>query len=111
MPRRVNEDTSIRVLRFYRAWLIRIIDVAERRTPVAARDASRATADLVERLNSDLLSLYRRRESGTLAIGEQTVLVPTLERIRNVLRFRTSRKRSIEDTLRQAVTQLSQTLL
>ena len=85
MPRRVAEGTSIRVLTLYRAWLVRIIEIVEQRTPVAERDASRSTADLVEQLNSDLMSLYRRRESGPLTRGEMTVLVPTLERLRNQL--------------------------
>ena len=96
-------QSTERKLAFYRAWLARIIRVAERGTPAAEREASRAIAELVEHLNSDLLCLYRNRESEARRVDEATVLVLALERIRNILRFRSARKRSIQETLRLAI--------
>lgn len=102
------DRASIRRLNFYRAWIIRIINDAERRTPAAEREAGLAIEDLLDRLNAELLSLYRHRESVAPEVDETTALVSALERIRNILRFRSVRKRSFLKTLSQAVADQSQ---
>lgn len=100
-------DTARLVLASYRERLVRILETLNDGTPAAQDVARRATTDLVEQLNADLLSLYRRRERGTLDDSAADSLVPVLEKVRDLLRFRTVRKRPVADTLQRAVRELS----
>ena len=62
--------------------------------------------DLAEKLNSDLLLFYSRGAGGGLTALERLTVLPTLERLRDILRFRGRSSRSLRDVLQKASAEL-----
>ena len=93
----------------YRARLAELLAAAESAAPSEPGELRAAVDHLVEALNADLLGLYRDAERGTLAAREAAILLPALEKLRNVLRHRDVRLRTIRDTLHKAVSAMPPT--
>jgi hypothetical protein len=87
----------------YRTRLAALVAAAEAAAPAEPGELRAAVDQLVEELNADLLTLYRAAERGALKARDATILVPALERLRNVLRHRDVRLCSMRDTLHKAV--------
>jgi hypothetical protein len=105
-PRTACGTPAARLLASYRRRLAELLGRAESAAPREPAELRLAVATLVETLNDDLLRLYRLAESGTLTRGDQTIVVPALERLRDTLRRRGSRQRAMSDTLHKAITGL-----
>ena len=95
--------TATRLLAGYRRQLVELLGRAESAAPREPAELRLAVATLVEVLNADLMRLYRLAEGGTLTRGDQTVVVPALERLRDTLRQRGSRLHAMSDTLHKAI--------
>gem|GEM_PF-6820194 len=91
----------------YRARLVALVDSAQAVAPTEPGELRSAVDRLVEELSADLLACYRAAERGELPAGEAAILLPALERLRNVLRHRDTRLRSIRDTLHKAVSAMA----
>jgi hypothetical protein len=91
------------LLHRYRTRLIALVEAAEAAAPAEPGELRAAVDQLVDELNANLLTLYRAAERGGLKAREAAILVPTLERLRNVLRRRDVRLCSMRDTLHKAV--------
>jgi hypothetical protein len=90
----------------YRERLARLLETATAAAPGEPPLLRVAVESLLEDLNSDLLALYRGSEARRLKPKEMAIVVPALEKLRNVLRQRDARVRSMRDTLHKAVTVL-----
>jgi len=62
-----------------------------------------AFARLVDSLAADLVQLYQEESSGRLSESDRLLVLPALERMRNVLRRAQRPTRSLRDTLRNAL--------
>ena len=91
----------------YRTRLNALLAAAETAAPEEPGELRAAVDQLVEDLNADLLALYRAAERGILKAREAAILVPAVERLRNVLRHRDVRLCSMRDTLHKAVSGLA----
>lgn len=103
---RLGNATAQAILRRYRSALRSAIDLAEQSTGLGPRDVERAIATILDELNRDLMALYRRVEGGRASASEVCVLIPNLERLRTILRFRNRRRRTAIETLHDASTGL-----
>ena len=90
-------------LRSYRERLSQMLTWAENANPSEAGALRLAVARLVEELSRDLLHLYRKLEARELTGTDQTVVMPALERLRDVLRHWRMRARPLRDTLHKAI--------
>jgi hypothetical protein len=90
-------------LRSYRDRLSQMLTWAESANPADAGALRLAVARLVEELSRDLLDLYRKLEDRELTGTDQTVVMPALERLRDVLRHWRMRARPLRDTLHKAI--------
>ena len=90
-------------LRSYRERLSQMLTWAETADPAEAGALRLAVARLVEELSRDLLHLYRKLEARELTSTDQTVVMPALERLRDVLRHWRMRSRPLRDTLHKAI--------
>jgi len=90
-------------LRSYRERLSEMLAWAESANPAEAGALRFAVARLVEELSSDLLHFYRKLEARELTGTDQTVVLPALERLRDVLRHWRMRSRPLRDTLHKAI--------
>jgi len=96
-------STAALLLAGYRRRLIELLGRAEAAAPREPAELRLAVATLVEALNEDLLRLYRLAESGALSRGDQLIVMPALERLRDTLRHRGSRLHAMSDTLHKAI--------
>lgn len=92
-----------RVLPAYRERLSELLRMAEAVAPAEPADLWRAATALVDDLNADLLTLYRRAEADGNHPGGTASVTATLERLRDILRVRSSRARPMRDTLHRAL--------
>jgi hypothetical protein len=88
----------------YRARLMELVTAAAAAAPTEPAALRTGVDQLVDDLNVDLLILYRAAERGALQPREAAIMLPAFERLRNVLRHRDVRLRSMRDTLHKAVT-------
>lgn len=102
-PPTASGSTAARLLAGYRRRLVELLGRAESAAPREPAELRLAVATLVEELNDDLLRLYRVAESGTLTRGDQMIVMPALERLRDTLRHRGSRLHAMSDTLHKAI--------
>ncbi len=102
-PRAPADSPATRLLASYRRQLVALLGQAEQAAPREPAELRLAVAALVEALNDDLLRLYRLAESGTLTRGDQLIVMPALERLRDTLRHRGSRLHPMSDTLHKAI--------
>lgn len=91
----------------YRDLVQRLLAAAEEGTRTQPPLESLAY-DLSEALNADLLRLYGT-DAGLLTALERTSLLPTLERLRDILRFRSRSPRPLHEVLKKAREELHQT--
>ncbi len=105
-PRNTDASAATRLLTGYRRRLAELLDRAETAAPREPAELRLAVASLVDELNDDLLRLYRLAEGGTMTRGDQLVVVPALERLRDTLRHRGSRVHAMSDTLHKAISGL-----
>jgi hypothetical protein len=89
----------------YRQRIRALLDVAER-SPEAGARLEALAYDLAEELNADLLRLYTLGAAGQLAAVERITVLPALERLRDILRFRGRSPRSLRDVLQKASAEL-----
>jgi len=101
--RATTDSPAARLLVSYRRRLNDLLGRAEEAAPREPAELRLAVATLVETLNDDLLRLYRLAESGTMTRGDQMIVVPALERLRDTLRHRGSRLHAMSDTLHKAI--------
>ena len=102
-PPTPDDSAATRLLAAYRQRLLELLRHAELAAPREPAELRLAVGTLVEELNGDLLRLYRLAESGALLRSDQTIVVPTLERLRDTLRQRGARLQRMSDTLHKAV--------
>src|ERR1700688_2381121 len=93
---------AVRTLEIYRT---RLADLLVRTESVGQNgdvEIHLAVGALVNQLSVDLIRLYDDLARGALAQSDRVSALPTLERLREVLRHRWSRPRTLRDTLRKA---------
>jgi hypothetical protein len=98
-----NSSDPVDLLTGYRDQLARLLASAEAAAPHEPPVLRAAVDSLVEALNADLLRLYRDTEARRRKSKEAAIVVPALERLRNILRHRDVRVRPMRDTLHKAV--------
>ena len=101
-----NNPAAVRLLPLYRRRLIELLRAAEEAAPIEPAALCVAIGKVVADLNADLLGLYRRSEGGFLRRSDQGIVMPALERLRDVLRRHSMQIRPIRDTLRKAISGL-----
>lgn len=109
-PRTTESSAAVRLLTSYRRRLVELLERAELAAPGEPAELRLAVATLVEHLNGDLLRLYQLAETGALTRGDQTIVVPALERLRDTLRHRSARPHPMSDTLHKAICVLPATV-
>lgn len=105
--RAATDPPTARLLAEYRSRLAELLTHAELAAPREPAELRLAVTTLVERLNDDLLRLYRLAEGGALGRADQLVAIPALERLRDTLRQRGARPHPMSDTLHKAVAVLA----
>ena len=94
---------AVRTLEIYRT---RLADLLVRTESVGQNgdvEIHLAVDALVDQLSVDLIRLYDDLARGALAQSDRVSSLPTLERMREVLRHRWSRPRPLHDTLRKVL--------
>jgi hypothetical protein len=104
----VRDRNAVALLSRYRDRVQRLLAAAEEGARTHPPLESLAY-ELSEELNADLLRLYGT-DAALLTTLERTSLVPTLERLRDILRFRGRSPRSLHEVLKKARAELHQTL-
>jgi len=94
---------AARALASYRARLAVLLTSIERATAPEVRTLDHAVAKLVDELSVDLLRLYQKQEHHLLIETDRAVVIPALERLRDVLRHRHRRSRPFGDTVKKAI--------
>jgi hypothetical protein len=106
---RNDDPTAVRLLPLYRRRLNELLRAADEAAPGEPAALCVAIGRVVADLNADLVGLYRRSEAGVLRRFDQGIVLPALERLRDVLRRRSMQIRPIRDTLRKAISELRRT--
>jgi hypothetical protein len=94
---------AARALANYRTRLAEILRLTDTATPAQFRALNLAVAHLVDELSHELLLLYQQREHHALTDTDRAIVMPALERVRDVLRHRQRRSRPLHDTLHKAI--------
>ena len=97
------ETRAEKVMSVYRSLLIDLLTRAEARDAPDEAAIALAFARLVDKLGADLVRLYQEQASGQLSDTDQRIVLPALERMRNVLRRAHRRTLSLRDTLHKAL--------
>lgn len=100
-----RDVAALCLLSRYRQKISTLLDLAER-SPESAAHLEAQAYDLAEDLNTDLLRLYSLSAAGKLATVERLTVLPALERLRDILRFRGRSHRSLRDVLQKASAEL-----
>ena len=86
----------------YRQRLIEILNLAELEHSPSQQEAHRRVADMIREITREIVRLYDRSGSDALTPLQSTSILPTLERLRDILRNAKTGRRALRDTLRKA---------
>jgi hypothetical protein len=87
----------------YRERLVGILTSIESADSPGPRVLHIAVAQLLENLSHNLAHLYLQRGSPELSDTDQAIVIPALERMRDVLRHRRRPSNRLSDTLHEAI--------
>ncbi len=87
----------------YRSLLANLLARAEGKDRADEAAIGLAFARLVDSLGADLVQLYQDQALGQLSESDRLIVLPALERMRNVLRRAHRRTISLRDTLHKAL--------
>jgi hypothetical protein len=98
-----TETRAERTLSVYRSLLVNLLTRAEGQGRADEAAIGLAFARLVDGLGADLVQLYQDQAQGLLSESDRLIVLPALERMRNVLRRAHRRTLSLRDTLHKAL--------
>jgi hypothetical protein len=105
----MTETRATKTLSLYRSLLTNLLARAEACDDHDEAAIGLAFARLVDSLGDDLVQLYQEEAAGLLSESDRTIVLPALERMRNVLRRAHRRTLSLRDTLHKALNTVSPT--
>jgi len=97
------ETRAERTMSLYRSLLANLLTRAEGQDRRDEPAIGLAFARLVDSLGADLVQLYQDEAAGRLSDSDRRIVLPALERMRNVLRRAHRRTLSLRDTLHKAL--------
>jgi hypothetical protein len=95
---------AARTLSLYRARLKDLLDQVDNSDGREETNIRFSLGTLIEQLSTELMLLYHESARGGLVHSDQTIVLPALERMRDILRRAHRRPLPLRDALHKAIT-------